>query len=142
MAPKVRAGISDQYRCPDIFKVFVWKEFDIMHYFTSRNLQRSCYKLNMGSNSCYSWNNYCYCNIRIVWFRRLSQWSYRQNDGSLLRIIPNSSTTLNSNVHLTQKWGLSMKPPGRPSDTYAVDVLCCQPIKLFQVVSTSEFHEY
>ena len=23
-----------------------------------------------------------------------------------------------------------------------VDVLCCQPIKLFQVFSTSEFHEY
>ena len=28
-------------------------------------------------------------------------------------------------------------PPG-----YSVDVLCRQPIKLFQVVSTSEFHEY
>ena len=26
--------------------------------------------------------------------------------------------------------------------TYILDVLCCQPIKLFQVVSTSEFHEY
>ena len=26
--------------------------------------------------------------------------------------------------------------------TYLVDVLCRQPIKLFQVVSTSEFHEY
>ena len=25
---------------------------------------------------------------------------------------------------------------------YIVDVLCRQPIKLFQVVSTSEFHEY
>ena len=25
---------------------------------------------------------------------------------------------------------------------YVVDVLCRQPIKLFQVVSTSEFHEY
>ena len=26
--------------------------------------------------------------------------------------------------------------------TYVVDVLCRQQIKLFQVVSTSEFHEY
>ena len=26
--------------------------------------------------------------------------------------------------------------------TYTVDVLWCQPIKLIQVVSTSEFHEY
>ena len=25
---------------------------------------------------------------------------------------------------------------------YILDVLCCQQIKLFQVVSTSEFHEY
>ena len=25
---------------------------------------------------------------------------------------------------------------------FTVDVLCCQQIKLFQVVSTSEFHEY
>ena len=25
---------------------------------------------------------------------------------------------------------------------YRLDVLCCQPIKQFQVVSTSEFHEY
>jgi hypothetical protein len=27
-------------------------------------------------------------------------------------------------------------------DTYLVDVLWCQPIKLIQVVSTSEFHKY
>jgi hypothetical protein len=26
--------------------------------------------------------------------------------------------------------------------TYIIDVLWCQPIKLIQVVSTSEFHEY
>ena len=26
--------------------------------------------------------------------------------------------------------------------TYVLDVLWCQPIKLIQVVSTSEFHEY
>ena len=26
--------------------------------------------------------------------------------------------------------------------TYCIDVLWCQPIKLIQVVSTSEFHEY
>ena len=27
-------------------------------------------------------------------------------------------------------------------NTYLLDVLLCQPIKLIQVVSTSEFHEY
>ena len=26
--------------------------------------------------------------------------------------------------------------------SYTLDVLCCQPIKLIQAVSTSEFHEY
>ena len=28
------------------------------------------------------------------------------------------------------------------TNTYVIDVLWCQPIKLIQVVSTSEFHEY
>ena len=28
------------------------------------------------------------------------------------------------------------------STTYLIDVLWCKPIKLIQVVSTSEFHEY
>ena len=56
------------------------------------------------------------------------------------------ATELQSCRALEQKnclpeWGIhGIKQPFHT--TYTVDVLCRQPIKLFQVVSTSEFHEY
>ena len=49
--------------------------------------------------------------------------------------IPNA-TTCNA------KWKIVAYSKNVSSTRYVLDVLCCQQIKLFQVVTTSEFHEY
>ena len=56
----------------------------------------------------------------------LSQPGGTHSPTTLLRADPDFQT-------LRRPWYIS---------TYLLDVLWCQPIKLIQVVSTSEFHEY
>ena len=47
-----------------------------------------------------------------------------------------------SNVSQRAGWNNFQPRVAKPRVPYLLDVLCRQPIKPFQVVSTSEFHEY
>ena len=71
---------------------------------------------------------------------KLEEWGHGSprvhfsNDG------PNEEPTIQLN--LTSNFGPSVDLEIIETRRSLLDVLCCQPIKLFQVVSTSEFHEY
>ena len=83
-----------------------------------------------------TFKNHCFSpldtNIQTVHPNEFYAFSTYYYTASLLRLSP--GTPLN----LKQSWAHAE----RLCTVGLLDVLCCQPIKLFQVVSTSEYHEY
>ena len=73
----------------------------------------------------------------VPYTTRSYTWIASKRRGCINCMSPQIITTpyLNFEVYVAQTFSF-------PFTCYILDVLCRQPIKLFQVVSTSEFHEY
>ena len=84
--------------------------------------------------------NYVEKEARFQDGTRIFNWDLEHFDKKLLTIVLYSYTSQKPLYHDTIFNNIGQ--PDVSTYAYLVDVLWCQPIKLIQVVSTLEFHEY